>query len=142
MKREEFLLGASLYLLIIAAGYSGPILKKLGKLPWDRPIGSFVWSFSQTPALSFNPKVPKGILTSATQKTLKPSTLASGYSLPPGATRQKRQEYWEKIASHPAVFGTEPTPKSLPRFGKRKDLKLTPVIPERKVPYGEEPTKG
>ena len=42
MKREELLFGALIYALVIAAGYSGPILEKLKKLNWNEPVRAVV----------------------------------------------------------------------------------------------------
>ncbi|HEY5039950.1 MAG TPA: hypothetical protein VIJ93_12845 [bacterium] len=142
MKREEFFLGVSLYALVIAAGFSGPILKKLGKLSWDKPIGSFVWGYSRPPVLFSNQKATKGTLASRTWKILKKGIRESEPDLTKNAIRQKLEEDWKKMASHQAVIGTEPNPNPIPLLGKKKDMKLAPDTPERKVPNGEEPTKG
>ena len=142
MKREEFLLGVSLYALIIAAGFSGPLLKKLGKLPWDKPIATFVWGYSQHSVPSSNQNVPKNTLASRTRKNLKTGIRESKPDLAKNAIRQKLEEDWKKMVSHQAVIGTETTPNPIPLIGKKKEMKLAPVSPERKVPNGEEPTKG
>ena len=54
MKREDFLIGAGIYALVIAAGYSGPILKKLEKLPWGQPVEFFTLG-------NFNPTMPTSV---------------------------------------------------------------------------------
>lgn len=49
MKREELLLGASIYALIILAGFSGPIVHQLKKLGWDGPMSAGIGHFFNPP---------------------------------------------------------------------------------------------
>ena len=144
MKREEFLLGASLYALFITIGFSGPVLKTLAKLPWNKPVGSFDWSF-------FNPSIPtaqqkaiKKILASRVRKVLtgEKHLAASKGALDP--IHQKLKENWEQMSSQSSESKGKVGPAEFfhPVLGGASGLKLTPVTPERKAPHGEEPTRG
>ena len=144
MKREEFLLGTTIYALIISAGFCGPIFKKLGQLPWDKPIDSAAWGRFPLFDWENNQKANKAVLVSNVRKILRPDTQSATLTYPLDSIHQKLEENWKRMASHPAVLGneTEPSQNVSSFFGKKTEFKLNPVTQKKKVTHFEEPTKG
>jgi hypothetical protein len=144
MKRDEFWLGVIVYALIIAAGFSRPILKKLGNIPWDRPVRSWVQGYFHPPS----PEALKSAQAHSRTVQVHPGKASAAVPLPAALAadplRQAREENWKRLASHPAGFNPEPgSAVNEPSLIRVKALlKLKPAVPKRKAISGEEPTKG
>ena len=144
MNRQDLLLGTCMYALTLAAGLSGPILKKMSKLPWDRPADKIVQDLLPTSVPTPDQKVKKSLLASRVPPFLSPNNSVPASDLNLNATSRELGENWKGIASSPVI--AEPGPKLSrnisPFFGKKSGVKLTPVSEKKKALPNEEPTKG
>jgi hypothetical protein len=143
MKRDEFLLGAFVYALIIAAGFCRPLLEKWGNSPWNKPLFALVQNRFRPPVPVAKPQASKALLVSKVRQILAPDTRISVPALAQDSIRKKLAENWKRMASHPAGLGTETeSAGNAPTLaGGKADLKINPLAPERKAAGGEA-TKG
>jgi hypothetical protein len=144
MKREEFLLGVTVYALIIAAGYAGPILKKLKKFPWNKPVQSFAWGPIRDSVAISGPGDKKALLALKVRQALTPDRSIPEPVIAQDSIRQNLEERWKRMASHPALFGTGSEPSSLPRplLGIKTGSKPKLTTPGKKAQGVEEPMKS
>jgi hypothetical protein len=144
MNRQDILLGACMYALIIAAGLSGPVLKKLSKLPWDRSAGKIVQDLLLPSMPALDQKAKKALLASRVHQILAPDNSAPVSDSSLEGIHQKLDENWKKMASH--QVGTDSgsvspnNPISL--SGTKKGLKPVNKSPGKKDSHLETFTKS
>jgi hypothetical protein len=142
MTRDEFWLGVCVYAIICTAGFGRPLLKKLEKIPWSRPIDTLALGLFHPQAPAPLQRIEKPVLTAAKGPGRRPAPTSPVESAGDQA-RQIRRENWERLASHstlPGVgAGLARNPPVL--LGGKPGLKPTPEGPQKKVPAGEEPGK-
>lgn len=143
MKREEFLLGVSIYTLIILAGFFRQTLQKLENNPLGKPFYSLAqYHFRPSVHLS-NQKDKKPLLDSNFRQIFSSDSAVSISAKTQDSIRHNLEENWKRMASHPAGLGQETESKVdiTPLLGRKPDPKGMPVV-GGKASNGEEPTKG
>jgi len=144
MKLEEFLLGAGIYALLIAAGYSGPILKKLEKLPWNKPADSLAWSRFHLSIPNSNPGANKILPVSGSPRI----SILDRPVVAPAVTRdfdpQDIGKTRERVAARHGVLGAgaKLSQAASPFQGIKTGSKLDPESPGKKRSNLEEPVKS
>lgn len=141
MSRDEFWLGVCVYSAIIAASFSGPMLKKLKNTPLEEPIAVWAQSYFYTQKSSSNFSKPvdsTGVLNTnrSTQKLLIPA-------IPPSSISQIRVENWKKLASHPSTpASNSKLLNTSPVLGSKPDLKNDFLDGAKKPEESKEPEKS
>ena len=144
MKRDELLLGASVYALIIVAGFFRLTLEKLGNKAWGKPFDSLAKNYSQPGVPLATRQEQKKLLASNVEQILSADRAVSFSAVTQDSIRRNLEEKWKKMASHPAGLEqeTESSGNVPPLLGIKTGSATKSVTSEKKISGVEEPMKG
>ena len=129
MKKEEFLLGVCIYALVILGGFTGPLVEKLKKLNWDKPVEATLEPLIQASAQSG---------AAGSQALRRAPAGGLGVHAPMAQDENLNQRVPPEAAPESGP-GSAPSARQL--FGKKPFSKSVVPHPTRKIPKEKNPPR-